>query len=129
MKKLFALASAATLLLGMASCSSEMDAPEAYGDGNVNLKITLPEPPGTRAFSNGMTARDLQVAVYDVSEATPVLADETTATFGENSLETTISLNLAVGRSYKIALFASLKENSPYTFSATEKNIRWTTLR
>ncbi len=108
----------------MASCSSEMDAPEAYGDGNVNLKITLPEPPGTRAFSNGMTARDLQVAVYDVSEATPVLADETTATFGENSLETTISLNLAVGRSYKIALFASLKENSPYTFSATEKNIK-----
>ena len=61
MKKYFALATTATLLLGLASCSSELDAPEAVGDGNVNLTVAIPEVLGTRAFSNGLTAENLQI--------------------------------------------------------------------
>lgn len=68
MKKFFAFATTATMLFGFASCSSELDAPAAEGDGNVNFTVTLPGTPGTRAFSDGLTAENLQVAVYDVTD-------------------------------------------------------------
>lgn len=123
MKKFFALATTATMLFGLASCSSELDAPEVIGDGNVNLTVTLPGDLGTRAFSDGLTAENLQVAVYDVTNPDNVTLATTLDKTFDGALQTTISLNLANGRSYKIALFASLQENSPYTFSAEDRNI------
>ncbi len=111
------------MLLGLASCSSELDAPEAMGEGNVNFTVALPGTPGTRAFSDGLTAENLQVAVYDVTDPDNVkLAKFYEKDFG-NALQTQVSLALANGREYKIAFFASLKSGSPYTFDTDAKKI------
>lgn len=123
MKKFFAFATTATMLFGFASCSSELDAPGAEGDGNVNFTVTLPGTPGTRAFSDGLTAENLQVAVYDVTDPDNVLLATTKEQDFGNSLQTTVNLNLANGRSYRIAFFASLKDGSPYTFDTANRKI------
>ena len=121
MKKIMLLPAA--LLLGLASCSNEAEMPVVESDGNVNITVNLPGNLGTRAFSDGLTADDLEVAVYDVTDAdNPVLARKQDYKFG-NSLSTKISLTLANGRSYKIALFASKKDNSPYTFNTADRKI------
>ena len=121
MKKIMLLPAA--LLLGLASCSNEAEIPVVESDGNVNITVNLPGNLGTRAFSNGLTADDLEVAVYDVTDAAnPVLARTLEKKFG-NALSTTVSLTLANGRSYKIAFFASKKENSPYNFDTAARKI------
>ena len=111
------------MLFGFASCSGELDAPAAEGDGNVNFTVTLPGSPGTRAFSDGLTAENLQVAVYDVTDPDNVVLATTKEQNFENSLQTTVNLSLANGRSYRIAFFASLKDGSPYTFDTANRKI------
>ena len=66
MKKILLSASAVTLLIGAASCSQEeVVNPALNGDGNVNITLSLPGGMGTRAFADGLTANDLEMAVYD----------------------------------------------------------------
>ena len=120
MKKIIFYSSAA-LLLGAASCSQEeMPAPVENG-GNVNLTVALPGAPGTRAFADGLTADNLEMAVYDAETGNLVMTPAA-QTFG-NSLTTKVSLDLASGRAYKIAFFAH-KAGGAYTFSAEDANIK-----
>ena len=120
MKKIF-LYSSAVMLLGAASCSQEeIQAPVENG-GNVNLTVSLPGAPGSRAFADGLTAENLEMAVYD-AETGNLVQTPAAVTFG-NSLSTNVSLSLANGRAYKIAFFAH-KAGGAYTFNADEANIK-----
>lgn len=121
MKKILLSASAVTLLIGAASCSQEEVAnPALNGDGNVNITLSLPGGMGTRAFADGLTANDLEMAVYD-AETNNLVYSPAPVSFN-NSLTTTVSLNLANGRAYKIAFFAH-KKGGAYSFSAEDKQI------
>ena len=108
------------MLLGAASCSQEEVQAPVKGDGNVNLTISLPGVLGTRAFADGLTAENLEMAVYD-AETGNLVQTPAPVSFG-SSLSTNVSLSLANGRAYKIAFFAH-KQGSAYTFSAADKNI------
>ena len=123
MKQILAL-SAAAMLLGVVSCSQE-DVVGPKGDGNVTFTVTIPEKMGTRSFADGLTANDLQMAVYDAETGSLVMtpADQKFSEAASGSLTTTVSLNLASGRSYKIAFFAQNKDGGAYTFNADTKTI------
>jgi hypothetical protein len=123
MKQIFAL-SAAAMLLGVVSCSQEEIA-GPQGDGNVTFTVTIPEKMGTRSFADGLTANDLQMAVYDAETGSLVMTpDEQKFSEGASgALTTTVSMNLASGRSYKIAFFAQHKDGGAYTFNPDSKTI------
>lgn len=123
MKQIFAL-SAVAMLLGVVSCSQE-DIAGPQGDGNVTFTVTIPEKMGTRSFADGLTANDLQMAVYDAETGSLVMtpAEQKFSEGTSGSLTTTVSMNLASGRSYKIAFFAQNKEGGAYTFNADNKTI------
>lgn len=123
MKKILVI-SAATALLGMMSCSKE-EMPVPGGDGNINFTVTIPGNMGTRAFESGLVANDLQMAVYDADTGDLVVvpAEQKFSDTPEGSLTTNVSINLASGRSYKIAFFAQNKASNGYTFSTDTKTI------
>lgn len=123
MKQILVL-SAAAMLLGVVSCSQE-DIAGPQGDGNVTFTVTIPEKMGTRSFADGLTANDLQMAVYDAETGSLVMTPDERK-FSESvsgSLTTTVSMNLASGRSYKIAFFAQNKQGGAYAFNADAKTI------
>lgn len=117
MKKLnyFLLGAAA---LTLASCSNEdLVNPGVVGDGNYNITVKLPADMGTRALSDGLTADVLRIAVYDADDNNSfVFQDE--ASFG-GAIQTTVSLNLPQGKTYKIAFFAvsEAADGTLYTFN------------
>lgn len=120
MKKLNYLILGAAALT-MASCSN--DDPQApNGDGNFAVTVRLPGDLATRAMSDGLTADDLHVAVYDANNGN-ALVTTADATFGE-ALETTVYLNLTNGKTYNIAFFAqSTESENVYVFDATAKTM------
>ena len=121
--KLF-YALAASALLGLTACSS--DEPVAQnGDGNVNFTLRLPDAIGTRAFSDGLSATQLDYYVYDEDNgSTNIEALNGTATFVNR--ETTVSLNLVSGKSYSIVFLATVPGQSHYTYTASSKDLNVT---
>lgn len=122
MKKLnYLLLGAAGLLL--ASCSNEdLVAPAPAGDGNVNIKVSIPTEVATRALSDGLTARLLNYVVYDTDNDNNVvlngIAEFNTQEPGQ--ISTTVSFNLANGKTYNIAFFAQSDlsyQDEVYTFT------------
>ena len=108
------------MLLALASCSQDELLPQ--GDGNVNITVNLPASSyGTRSFSDGYTATDLQYAVYDA--ASKNMITEGSATFDADKRSTTVSISLATGKSYQIAFFAHRKSQGVYKFNAGSKTI------
>ncbi len=124
MKKTLHLFAATAMIATMASCSNEeLIAPVDGADGNVVFSVALPSQAyGSRAFADGLTAERLDYAVYDASSGYLVTTGETSF---NNSLQTTVSLTLANGKSYDIAFFASNNgtEGGAYTFDATSKTV------
>lgn len=119
MKKSLFLFVASALV--MASCSNDELVSPSDNDGNVTFTVNLPGVMGSRSFADGLTADDLEMAVYDATNDAYVFSPPA-VTFGK-SLSTTVSLNLANGRSYKIAFFAHKKSTQTYTFNAEAKTI------
>ena len=107
--------------LTMASCSND-DLQAPGGDGNFKITVKLPGDLATRAMSDGLTAEDLHVAVYDANNGN-ALVTTSDATFGD-ALETTVYLNLTNGKTYNIAFFAQSPESEDvYVFDATAKTM------
>lgn len=110
--------------LTLASCSQDDDLfNNSKGDGNVNFTVRMPSTVGTRAMNDGLTADDLYIAVYDASDNSLVLTDQ--VKFG-NSLETNVSLNLALKKQYIISFFAQSPESATdqvYNFNADDKTL------
>lgn len=121
MNKIILAAAATALLFGAGACSQEEIVNPSNGDRNVTFTVNLPREMATRAFSNGQTARDLDIAVYDA--AGNFVVQPAAARFDEGSLSTTVSLELAKGVAYKIAFFAHDKASGGYTFNAETKTI------
>lgn len=118
MKKLSILFSAAAALL-ISSCADEIEVPVSTGDGNVNFTIELPGAATSRAMGDGYSATILKYVVFDGDE----VAFSGNTSFTSTSLQTTVSLNLLTGKTYRIAFFASNTYNSVYTLSNDNKAI------
>lgn len=116
---------AGSAILALASCSQDDIQAPAAGDGNVNLTLTVPANAlGTRAFADGLTANDLEVAVFDKATGNLVISKEQKFAETGGALQTTVSLSLANGKSYQIAFFAHKKDGSAYTFDTTDKKVK-----
>ena len=113
MKKSLFYSMLATTMLFATSCQQD----EVFVDGNeavVQFQISTPEI-ATRAYSDGMTATNLQYAVYDkdgkqITEMFPGVG------YGEKEIKgsTTVELKLAQGNTYHVLFWASA-EGAPYT--------------
>ena len=103
------------------SCQKEV--PEAIAeDAIVTFNIGTPEI-ATRAYSDGLTATNLQYAVYDAEGN--ILEDLTTD--GEIHGSTTVRLQLTTGNTYSVIFWAAAP-NAPYTvdFGAKTMTVDYT---
>ena len=119
----FFYALAATAMLGLSACSSEEPVLQgANGEGNVTFTLQLPEVIGSRAYSDGLSAKQLDYYVYDEDNgSTNIEALNGTATFVNR--ETTVSLNLVSGKSYSIVFLATVPGQSHYTYAPDTKKM------
>lgn len=109
---------AATMMIAT-SCENELDLGTNAGkNAQVTFSVGTPEI-ATRAYSDGLTAKVLQYAVYD-SEGN-ILSDltETDATINGS---TTVNLQLTTGDTYSVIFWAAA-ENAPYTVNFDEKTM------
>lgn len=103
----------------LTSCQNDLDFVQNAGEtSTVSFSVGTPEI-ATRAYSDGLTAKVLQYAVYD-SEGN-ILSDltETNATINGS---TTVNLQLTTGDSYAVIFWAAA-ENAPYTVNFDEKTM------
>ena len=103
----------------LTSCQNDLDFVQNAGEtSTVSFSVGTPEI-ATRAYSDGLTAKVLQYAVYD-SEGN-ILSDltETDATINGS---TTVNLQLTTGDSYAVIFWAAA-ENAPYTVNFDEKTM------
>lgn len=118
MKKLLFLGAMAAMLLGTASCSNDME-PAMGDDGTVQFTIELPGNVDSRAISDGLSAEDLQVAVYkedgtllnDIS----LLGDKKVTMSNKKA---TVTFKLVKGLTYKFAFWAQKPGCEAYAFDA-----------
>ena len=119
MKKLLFLGAMAAMLLGTASCSNDME-PAMTDDGTVQFTIELPGNVDSRAISDGLSAEDLQVAVYkedgtllnDIS----LLGDKKVTMSNKKA---TVTFKLVKGLTYKFAFWAQKPGCEAYAFDAS----------
>ena len=123
MKKILLCTGAAALMLGAASCSSEIDEPGITGDGNVHFTVKLPEQMRTRAISDGTTASTLTYAVYDKATDELVTLSEDQVSFDPTTLTATVDLRLVNGKSYELLFWADAPGNAFYKFVPGSKSI------
>ncbi len=113
--KFFLIAGLAALLA--ASCTeAELQTPVATGEEvTVSFTASVPSEIATKAYSDGLTARELTYAVYENGAATidPLIEGE--ATFAEGSLSTTVEMSLVTGKTYDIIFWAQAEKNETYT--------------
>ena len=116
MKKFLFLGAIAAMLLGTTACSNDME-PELT-DGTVQFKVELPGAIESRAISDGMTAKNLTVAVYDAqgAEITELQVNK------EIPHETTVQFKLVKGQTYSFAFWAQ-NANAPYDFDTEAKSV------
>ena len=103
----------------LTSCQNDLDFVQNAGEtSTVSFSVGTPEI-ATRAYSDGLTAKVLQYAVYD-SEGN-ILSDltETNATINGS---TTVNLQLTTGDSYAVIFWAAA-ENAPYTVNFDTKTM------
>ena len=117
MKKFLFMGALAAMLLGTASCSKDME-PAMTDDGTVQFTIELPGNVDSRAISDGMTANNLTVAVYDAqgAEITELQVNK------EIPHETTVQFKLVKGQTYSFAFWAQ-NANAPYDFDTEAKSV------
>ena len=123
MKK-FLFSAMALSALVLASCSiDDLSAPA--GDGPVTFSVSLPGD-FTRTISDGTKAVKLSYAVY-LKGQSDVLFTSQTATDPQADnfvdLKTTLSLDLAKGKTYDIIFWADVPGNSYYTFTPATKSV------
>lgn len=108
----------------LASCSNE-DVMSPASDGPVVFTVSLPGE-FTRAISDGTKAVKLSYAVY-LKGQSDVLFTSQTATDPQadnfSGLKTTLSLDLAKGKTYDIIFWADVPGNSYYTFTPATKSV------
>lgn len=120
-KKLFFSMAVGALFL--TSCSSEEPIGVNPG-GNVTFKAILPQEIMTRSiYDDGLTATNLEYAVYD-EDGVNITNLNGTETFVER--ETSVSLDLVTGKTYTVVFWASAP-GAPYSFDVTTGKMTVTT--
>ena len=104
------------------SCENELEVGAAGEESVVSFTISTPDM-GSRAYSDGFTATQLQYAVY---EGTTELADLTKSVATNNAEtingSTTVELKLATGKTYNVIFWAAAP-NAPYTFTPADGKV------
>ena len=119
-KKLLYTGCAAAMLLTTA-CSSEDIVPAAEQESLVSFNVELPAEIQSRAYSDGVTARNLTVAVYDASD-TELTGLRQNLTFDGTSLTKQVTMRLANSRTYKVVFWVQAA-SAPYTFNTTNHKV------
>ena len=116
MKKILFFGMMAALLLGTASCSSDME--PSMGDDMVRFTIELPGNIDSRAISDGLKANQLTVAVYDEdgNELPDIRVNK------DIPHQTTVEFKLVKGQKYSFAFWAQA-DGAPYTFDTANKKV------
>ena len=120
-KYIFA-AALAVLALG---CNKEQVAVDGTPDGEEVAVTFAAELPGTitKAIGDGLTAKNLSVAVYDDASnaaGTHIVALDKTAVF--DALHTTVEYSLVKGKTYHFIFWAQA-DGAPYTFNPDTKKV------
>lgn len=115
-------AALAVLALG---CNKEQVAVDGTPDGEEVAVTFAAELPGTitKAIGDGLTAKNLSVAVYDDASnaaGTHIVALDKTAVF--EALHTTVEYSLVKGKTYHFIFWAQA-DNAPYTLDAAAKTV------
>ena len=119
----YILAAALTVLaLG---CNKEQVAVDGTPDGEEVAVTFAAELPGTitKAIGDGLTAKNLSVAVYDDASnaaGAHIVALDKTAVF--EALHTTVEYSLVKGKTYHFIFWAQA-EGAPYTFNPETKKV------
>lgn len=119
----YILAAALTMLaLG---CNKEQVAVDGTPDGEEVAVTFAAELPGTitKAIGDGLTAKNLSVAVYDDASnaaGTHIVALDKTAVF--DALHTTVEYSLVKGKTYHFIFWAQA-DGAPYTFNPETKKV------
>lgn len=116
MKKILFFGMMAALLLGTASCSSDME--PTMGDDMVRFTIELPGNIDSRAISDGSKANKLTVAVYDDQgkELSDIRVNK------DIPHQTTVEFKLVKGQKYSFAFWAQAA-GAPYNFDTANKTV------
>ena len=119
-KKILSAMMAFTMLFAT-SCQndSELFGTSTDGAAEVTFSISTPEL-ATRAFSDGLSAKDLVYAVYDARNV--LLSDLSGIGTFKDDLTTTVNLTLTTGNTYTVLFWAD-NENAPYTFDETTQTV------
>jgi hypothetical protein len=113
---------AAMALLLLSACSSDDEL--SQGNGNealVSFNVELSGVMQNKAISDGTTAKNLTVHVFDENGT---YLSELDKTVELNEKKKSVSINLVKGKTYSFLFWASVnKENSPYSFGVDGKTI------
>ena len=101
MKKILFLGAMAALLLGTASCSSDME-PAMGGEVPVSFAIDLGDGIDSRTISDGLKANQLKFAVFENNQEITGLAQ----TVAVADKKATINTKLVKGHTYKFVFWA-----------------------
>ena len=122
MKRCFYSMMAAMALLLLSACSSDDEL--SQGNGNealVSFNVELSGGMQNKAISDGTTAKNLTVHVFDENGTYLRELDKTVEL---NEKKKSVSINLVKGKTYSFLFWASVnKENSPYSFGVDGKTI------
>ena len=122
MKRCFYSMMAAMALLLLSACSSDDEL--SQGNGNealVSFNVELSGGMQNKAISDGTTAKNLTVHVFDENGT---YLSELDKTVELNEKKNLVSINLVKGKTYSFLFWASVnKENSPYSFGVDGKTI------
>lgn len=121
------------LLLSLASCSND-EMPVPSGD-KLTFTVSLPADAGTRAFSDGLQATNLNVAVYEAGKTGEVPLISTFPGGVNGSLVTiesagpnkfTVTVPLARSAEYDVVFWAQSYDNDdncPFTYNAVPQTV------
>ena len=116
---------AAALAMLALGCNKEQVAVDGTPDGEEVAVTFAAELPGTitKAIGDGLTAKNLSVAVYDDASnaaGTHIETLDKTAVF--DALHTTVEYSLVKGKTYHFIFWAQA-EGAPYTFDPETKKV------
>ena len=118
MKKLLFTLMAAVMIIATSCEKENADITMQQELSTITFNVGTPEI-GTRAYSDGFTATQLQYAVYNAAgEILPAL----TVTDGTISGKTTVQLQLTTGNKYSVIFWAAAP-NAPYTVDFANKTM------
>ena len=124
MKRINYIFAAALAVLAL-GCNKEQVAVDGTPDGEEVAVTFAAELPGTitKAIGDGLTAKNLSVAVYDDASnaaGTHIVALDKTAVF--DALHTTVEYSLVKGKTYHFIFWAQA-EGAPYSFNPETKKV------